>query len=135
MNKCLLIGATDGDVWGEVLASALAELGRELTIINASQIASIHSHDYELVILDAAVSSDLYKTISEIRTQDPAARVLVFSSLDDWTRAKEAMLAGAIDYKLKSLDPDQVVTILRRELLPIAPTALSPGSALPGGRP
>lgn len=134
MKRCLLISATSGDLWIGALTRVLDEWGVDLTTIDSSQIESTHCETYDLIVLDAAVTTDLRSTISKIRAQASHARIVVYSSLDDWRRAKEAMLAGAVDYAIKSLDHGQIVDILkeclRQRVPPVAPTT----SEVRGGR-
>lgn len=75
----------------------------------------------DLVILDAAAFDNLGQTISDLRGAYLSAKVLVFSSLPDWRQAREALLAGAIDYLPKSLDRKQAPVKLREALEKRAP--------------
>jgi DNA-binding NarL/FixJ family response regulator len=121
VKRCLLISESSRDLWLGALRSGLSELDSELALIARSEIARTHQGDYDLVIVDAAVTNDLRSLISAIRARDPAVRIVVFSSVDDWRRAREAMLAGAVDYTLKSLDQSQIVGTLKRDLLQSVP--------------
>ncbi len=134
MKRCMLISESRRDLWLAVLRSALSELGHELVIIPKLQIARPHQGDYDLVIVDAAVTNDLRSLISVMRSRDPTVRIVVFSSVDDWTWAREAMLAGAVDYTLKSLDESRIVVTLKRDLLQRVPPALPASSEVGGGR-
>src|SRR5271157_2351508 len=85
------------------------------------EISSIRWGNVGLVILDAVVTKDLTSLISAIRARDPLVRIVVFSSVDDWKRAREAILAGAVDFAVKCLDEEQIVDILTKDLLQKVP--------------
>jgi DNA-binding NarL/FixJ family response regulator len=121
-KKILLLDGRDVSYWLEALQRAVSALDGALEIVGEASIQHISWHDYDLVILDASVFSDLPSTISWIRSQDPEARIVVFSPAPDWKQAREVMLTGAIDYAPKSLDREHILSTLKKNLARQAPS-------------
>ena len=125
MKQCLLITPAANDLWVSAILSSLSQLHRELKIIDHKELSSTCWGNVDLVILDGVVTNDLKSMISAIRARDSVVRIVVFSSVDDWKRAREAILAGAVDYTVKCLDEKKIVDILKKDLRrrvpPVAP--------------
>ena len=133
LKRSLLVSTGTGDGWLNRLRKAVLALGANVELITESEVRNTRLVDFDLVVLDAAATSDLHSMISAIRLQDPEARIVVFSSVDDWKRAREVMLAGAVDYAVKSSDERELVSTLKQCLLrPVPP--LMPGSDVNGGK-
>lgn len=122
LKKSLLLGGQGGQYWLEALRSAMAALDRELGIASEAEITQIAWCDYDLVILDAGIVSDLHAVISQIRAYNPEARIVVLSSSPDWKQAREVMLAGGVDYTRKSLDKDYILSTLKKDLAKPVPS-------------
>lgn len=121
-KKSLLLDGRTGYYWLEALQNVMSALERDLEIASEAETEHILWRDYDLIILDAGIISDLPSKISQIRWQSPEARIMVFSSAPDWKQAREVMLAGAMDYARKSLDERYMLTTLRKVLARQAPS-------------
>jgi len=121
MKQCLLITPRVDNLWVRAIRRSLSRLCWEPKIVEDREISSIRWGNVGLVILDAVVTKDLTSLISAIRARDPLVRIVVFSSVDDWKRAREAILAGAVDFAVKCLDEEQIVDILTKDLLQKVP--------------
>ncbi len=120
-NRILLLDGRDVSYWLEALQRAASALDGALEIVGEASIQHISWRDYDLVILDASVFSDLPSTVSWIRSQDPEARIVVFSTEPTWKQAREVMLSGAIDYARKSLNREYILSTLKKNLVRRAP--------------
>jgi DNA-binding NarL/FixJ family response regulator len=120
-KRILLLDGRNVSYWLETLQRAVSALDGALEIVGEASIQRISWRDYDLVILDASVFSDLPSTISWIRSQDPEARIVVFSTAPVWKQAREVMRAGAIDYAGKSLDREYILSTLKKNLVRRAP--------------
>jgi len=115
-SKALLLGGPDDRTWEKYLRKALEDLGREPVPATENNIAEVPWGDYDLVILDDGAVGDLAGTISHIRARNPGGRIILFSSAPSWEQAREAMLAGAVDYAPKELRHKYIVGVIRRAL-------------------
>jgi DNA-binding NtrC family response regulator len=120
--KILLIEGTSDLHWVNILRRAISRLGKSLVTMGVAEIERKTSwKDFELIIFDAKIARGLPQIISQIRSQTPDARIIVFSSAPEWKEATEVMLAGALDYERKPLVEKDVLLILRKNLLRIPP--------------
>ena len=125
--KVLLLDGRDASHWSRALDRAVSKLDGTLEVFDVSSARSVSWQDYDLLILDAGAIQDLPSTISQIRLQDPEARVVVFSPAPTWKQAREVMLAGAADYARKSLDKAYILSTLQKNLARRAPSWQRPG--------
>ena len=116
LKRLLLLDGQDDHHWLRALMGAASALDRALEVASEAEREHIPWRDYDLIILDAGVVSDLVSTIHWIHLQDSEARVVVLSSAPTWKQAREVMLAGAIDYTRKSLDREHILSTLKRNL-------------------
>lgn len=98
------------------MRKAVEDLKREPVLATTTTIDEVPWGDYDLVILDAGAVGDLVKVISQIRARNAEARIILFSSSPTWEQAREAMLAGAVDYAPKVLRHNYILDVIRRGL-------------------
>lgn len=104
----LVISAVAETPWISALQRALSSLG-ELHILPEGQaVAAIERSDYDLVLVDAGMVDNAALLVARLRARSDRARVLVFSSAPTWRRARELLLAGAMDYVRKTLDEEEM---------------------------
>lgn len=115
-KRILLLDGRDDHYWLRALQEAASALDRTLEIVSEARIEHISWHDYDLIILDAGVISDLVSTIQRIHSQDSGARIMVFSPAPTWKQAREVMLARAVDYARKLLDREHILSTLKKNL-------------------
>jgi DNA-binding NtrC family response regulator len=115
-GKALLLGRPEDRTWEEYLRKAVEELDREPVLATGTAITEIPWGDYELVILDDSAVVELARVISQIRSLNPEARIIIFSSSPSWEQAREAMLAGAVDYAPRELRHKYILGVIRRAL-------------------
>jgi DNA-binding NarL/FixJ family response regulator len=130
----LLLDGRDDHHWLRALQEAASALDRALEVVSEAEREHIRWRDYDLIILDAGVVSDLVSTIHWIHLQDSGARVVVLSSAPTWKQAREVMLAGAMDYARKSLNREHILSTLKRNLTGRAPSWQRQGLPPNGGR-
>ncbi len=118
----LFLGGPDVSPWLETLRKVASALDGVVKAIDQASVQRVLWRDYDLVILDAGVFNDLPSTIAWICSQYPETRIVVFSSAPTWKQAREAMLAGAMDYARKSLNREYILSTLKKNLARQAPS-------------
>jgi two-component system chemotaxis response regulator CheY len=92
----------------EVVASARD--GREAVELYKEKRPALVTVDTHLPVLDG------YKVTREILRHDPGARVIVVSRVRDKTMVLEAIMAGASDYVIKPVQPQRLLSSIKRLL-------------------
>lgn len=115
-KRILLLNGRSDRYWLRALQEAASVFDRALEVVSEARMEHIPWRDYDLIILEAGVISDLLSTISWIHSQSSGARVMVFSPAPTWKQAREVMLAGATDYARKSLDREYILSTLKKNL-------------------
>ena len=115
-KKALVLDGQSGHAWIETLYRATASLGRSLDVTGLGEIDCTSWRDYDLVIIDAGSIDNLRAVIFYIRRHNVEAKIVVFATAPEWKQAREAMLAGAVDYAQKSLDDETIHSILEKNL-------------------
>lgn len=88
--------------WLALLRSALGPLGSVEVSSEKAAPQQIAKDRYDLIILDTLEVNDPGEIVTHLRTGRPDAKILVLSSSPTWLRARHALLAGAVDYGLKT---------------------------------
>ena len=130
-----LIGSRASE-WLPTLNNALQAMGALRTIepdsfssfspasLSSSLSVSLPlSDESTLFIIDATYVEDVPSMIQHIRMRYPHPRVLVVTSAPSWSRARDALKAGAVDYIKKSLDAEcvrQSIQLALQKTLPVA---------------
>jgi DNA-binding NarL/FixJ family response regulator len=122
LKKILLLDGRGDHYWLEVLRCTVSALDRVLEVVGEAEMNHIQWYDYDLIILDTSVIGNLFSVISQIRSQDPQARIVIFSPVPTWKQARDIMLTGAIDYAPKSLEKENLLSTLKRNLVKRAPS-------------
>jgi len=113
-KKVLVLDSQSDPYWLEILRGAVSALRGAIEVVSATDAQRMRWRDYDLIILDAGVFSDLLSIIAWILSQDPEARIVVFSPAPSWKQAREVMLAGATDYARKSLHTEHILSTLKK---------------------
>lgn len=111
-----MLGRPGDRTWEEFLKRALAELHRELVLATEASADEVPWGEHDLVLLDAGGVADMTRAISQIRARNPDARIIILAPSPSWEQAREAMLAGAVDYAPKDLKHANIVEVIRRAL-------------------
>ena len=71
--------------------------------------------DPDLVVMDLVISgTNGVKATAQIKQEDPGAKVLILTSVDNRAKRRQAADAGADDYMKKPFDPEDLVASLRK---------------------
>ena len=122
MNHSFLLVGEAKSRWATILGQALSSLG-PLRVVPEQQatLAIVQSH-FDVIIVGAGSVFDPALLASRLRAQKPEARVVVATASPTWKQAREAMLAGAVDYTQKSLDEKELCRKIQAVLeLPVPP--------------
>jgi len=117
----LLISDRKESQWSQVLARALAPLGELQVVLEKEAVQHTLQHGYDTMIVDAAVIDDVPFLISRLRAQQPQARIVVVSASPTWERAREALLAGAMDYIHRSTSKEELVSTFENIIARVPP--------------
>lgn len=120
-TRFLLVNGSDDHYWRQVFEAALVPLGVLRVGREDEAIELILQQTYDLITVDATVVKDVALLVSRIRAQRPDARVVVVTASPTWTRARDAFQAGAIDYVRKSLDREEILSMVKAALVKILP--------------
>lgn len=104
----LVISDMEETPWISALQRALSSLGKLEILAEDRAVAAIERSDYDLVLVDAGMVENATLLVARIRARSDRARVLVFSSTPTWRRARDLLLAGAMDYVRKTLDEEEL---------------------------
>src|SRR5262245_28039015 len=115
----LLIGSLEG-AWQDVLRAAVTD-DRVETIEPAALTTQTAGEHPLLYIIDNTYVEDVPDVIRKIRKMDAGARVLVVTGSPTWTRARDALKAGAIDYVKKTMDVAELRSIMKLALMKMLP--------------
>ena len=104
----LLIADKTESMWPLIVEQALSPLGI-FRLISAQETAgqADDSH-YDIIMIDSGMIRDPIKLISQLRAEQPQAKIIVATASPTWQRAREVLQAGAVDYIRKSLDQAQL---------------------------
>lgn len=120
--RFLLINGSFDPYWTQILTRALEPLGALQVGAERDADVLLRSTTFDLIIVDTSGVEQVPRLIERIRTEQPDARVVIMTASPTWTRAREAFLAGAIDYTRKSLDPGEIASVIQAALnKPLAP--------------
>jgi len=114
-TRFLFISTPLNRTYADVLAGVLTPYGK-LDICTWQEMPDLLG--YTLVFLDAGILADLKgfnsltNMLDQLFSHHPQVRVLVTTSSPTWKRAREALVAGAVDYIRQTLDPNSLYNTL-----------------------
>jgi DNA-binding NtrC family response regulator len=106
--KLILLIGTPNHPWRKTLQAAVKPLGELDVYDEAQSYLKRYRKTYDLVIVDATEIEHPDEWVARLRGQLPAARVVVMADAPTWQQAREAFLAGAMDYAKKLSDKDKL---------------------------
>ena len=100
-----------------MVQNAASKLNHSVEVKENNEIDAVDSWNHcKLVVLDASHIDILSRTIKRILSKRADLPIVVFSSAPGWKEAKEALLAGATDYQLKSSSDKELRKVLVHNL-------------------
>jgi DNA-binding NtrC family response regulator len=114
----VLIGSEEGR-WQDVMRAALGS-EKQVEMVSPNKLDTI-TEQPTLYIIDATYVPDVQSVIQTLRKRCHSARILVVASMPTWTRARDALKAGAIDYVKKSLDTTVIQETIEAALKKMLP--------------
>lgn len=102
--QILLVNGLADHIWIDLLRRVVSDMGKNLVVIDHRDWRDAMAPDYDLILLDASSVADVVSTVRQILSAAPRSRLLVVTPTPHWRQAKEALLAGAIDYVRKVED-------------------------------
>ena len=119
MKKNVLIIDDDVDMC-ELLKRFLTKNGYEADTANSGKrgIEKFKAGNFDIVLCDYRLGDkkDGKDVLLEVKQHNPAAVVLIITGYSDIKLAVDVIKAGAFDYIIKPLIPDEVLSILSKAL-------------------
>lgn len=103
----------------DVLAQVLGYEGYEVAVASSGgeALAAFRARPFDLVLLDVKMQGiDGLDTLSQLRLQDPDARVVMISGHGTIATAVQSVKQGAFDFLEKPLDSDRLLVTVERAL-------------------
>lgn len=97
-KKTILVDVLPTASWLYLLRQCACSLGMDLDVTGAIGIESVPWLNYDLVVVGSSMASRSVSIITLIHNRNRRAKIVVFSKCPDWREAREALLAGAVDY-------------------------------------
>lgn len=120
MGKKILV-VDDATFMRHLIKGILVEMGCEVVGEAKDGAEAVERYDAlrpDLVTLDLVMPNrGGLEALREIRSKDPAAKVVVVSAIDQRESLMEAMKLGAADYVVKPFERDRVVGAIERVLV------------------
>lgn len=112
-RRFLLIGGSCNAPWQQMVEEVAASLGAVQTVREVDALNLIRQQDYDHILIDAVKVKDVCLLISSIRAQMSDATIVVVTASPTWRRAREAIRAGASDYVRRSMNREQILSVLQ----------------------
>lgn len=117
----LLIGTATDDPWRPVIEEALTSLGSLQIVREVDALRFTRQQSYDVIMIDATKVEDVFLLTSVIRLQRPEAKIVIVTASPDWKLARKAFRVGATDYIRKSMNKEEILSILRATISKIPP--------------
>lgn len=104
----LVVGIHIDSDWYTILKGALSPIGKTEMALSGEFGTKTRQGSYDLIIVDAAESSEMIDVVDSLHKQQPLTPIVVVTASPTWRRARQFFLAGAIDYIRKSLDTREI---------------------------
>jgi DNA-binding NtrC family response regulator len=112
MTKLILLIGAPNHPWRKTLQLAVKPFGELDVYDEAQSYLKRYKKKYDLVIIDATEIKYAEEWVARLRGQLPTTRVVVMADAPTWQQAREAFLAGAMDYAKKLGDKDKLSKFL-----------------------
>ena len=119
--RLLFIAGSREDLWQQALIAAAQSIGRLCGVTLHEALRKICEACYDLVLVDDLEVDDLAVLMRDIQRCQPGARVVVFTAIPTWQRARTAFNEGVTDYIKKSTNREEIVSALKAALSKSAP--------------
>lgn len=97
------------------LQNALATMGEVEILSEEDAVLAVSHEEFALIFIDAGAVYDAALLTRRLRVSQPEARIIVMTASPTWEYARQALQAGAADYILKTLNPEE----LREKILAV----------------
>jgi two-component system chemotaxis response regulator CheY len=78
-------------------------------------LAKYREHRPDLVTLDIVMPElDGVEMLRQLRSEDPAARVVMVSAVDQRAKLRECIALGALDFVVKPFDKERLLSLFRK---------------------
>lgn len=119
--RLLFIAGSREDLWQQAVTAAAQSVGQLCSVTQHEALSKICELHYDLVLVDDLEVDDLAVLMRDIQRCRPGARVVVFTAIPTWQRARTAFNEGVTDYVKKSTNREEIVSALRAALSKSAP--------------
>lgn len=120
--KFVLISCPQNTPWPSFVRQALAPLGMVEIIPESDVVERVGQYRcHAVIIIDALTVEDVSGLLSRLRDRCPECPVVVATSSPTWQRARDAFLAGAVDYIRRSWDSKELLNTIKEILKQLGP--------------
>ena len=108
-KQIIIITNQTESVWVNAVIEALALLGQVTVSLENEAQAAVQRQVFDLILIDAsAIETDAAVLIQLLHDLRPTTPIVVNTLSPTWRRARQAFMAGAVDYMRRSLDPEKI---------------------------
>ncbi len=118
----LLINDGNESTWSATLRESLVAFGRLKIIKDEEAATEIQRAHYDLIIVDATTVQEPVKLVSRLHAYSTSIRFVVTSVTPTWQEAREVFRAGAVDYVRRSIDKEELLSVIQNAFDLSAPT-------------
>ncbi|MCB8942483.1 MAG: response regulator transcription factor [Ardenticatenaceae bacterium] len=111
MTKQIIIITNQAvSAWVTAVTEALNPFGQVTVTLEKDAQAVVQQDDFDLILIDAStIDMDAATLIQSLHLLRPTVPIVVNTLSPTWRRAREAFMAGAVDYIRRSLDKEKIV--------------------------
>jgi DNA-binding NtrC family response regulator len=110
MEKHIIIITNQTDsAWVNAVKEALAPPGQVTVTLEKEAHEVVKRHSVDLILVDASsIGTDVAVLIKPLHSLRPSTPIVVNTLSPTWRRARDAFMAGAVDYVRCSLDKEKI---------------------------
>lgn len=113
-KQVLLVTAPSSDRWVHLFRDVTVESADDLTILSPDGIDRAGAEEkFDVAFVDVAPLLEMKRIVAGLRSHCPAGRIIVLTAAPSWRGVREAIHAGADDYRPKSYDADELRKMIR----------------------
>jgi len=132
-KRILIITAPASDRWVHLFRDVIVESADDLTILSPDGVDRAGPGEkFDVAFVDVASVLEMKRIVAGLRSVCPAGRIIVLDAAPSWRGVREAIGAGADDYRPKSYDADELRRMIRSSMPSKPMTGDQPGWPMEG---
>lgn len=132
-KQILLVTEPSRDRWVHLFREVAIEGADDLTILAPTGVNREGPGEwFDIAFVDVATVRELEQIVAGLRAGCPAGLIIVLDAAPSWRGVREALGAGADDYRPKSYDADELRKMIKSSKLLKPTTGGQPGWPIEG---